>query len=71
MATFVGLLLPMPFAARKKLFTFLSTSPVVAKIAYGLKIAFVYVGDDQSANTLLLTSYPLCRIYLSSGQPAS
>lgn len=43
MATFVGLLLPMPFAARKKLFTFLSTSPVVAKIAYGLKIAFVFI----------------------------
>ncbi|KAG9045216.1 hypothetical protein FS837_006804 [Tulasnella sp. UAMH 9824] len=33
----------MPFAARKKILTFLSTSPVVAKIAYGLKIAFVFV----------------------------
>ncbi|KIO15543.1 hypothetical protein M407DRAFT_92958 [Tulasnella calospora MUT 4182] len=43
MATFVALLLPMPFTARKKIFTFLSTSPVVAKIAYGLKIAFVFV----------------------------
>ncbi|KAG8902223.1 hypothetical protein FRC00_000139 [Tulasnella sp. 408] len=30
----------MPFAARKKIFVFLSTSPAVAKIVYGLKIAF-------------------------------
>lgn len=43
MGTFVAILLPMPFSARKKLFTFLSTSPIVAKIAYALKIAFVYV----------------------------
>ncbi|KAG9046243.1 hypothetical protein FS837_004804 [Tulasnella sp. UAMH 9824] len=33
----------MPFSARKKLFTFLSTSLIVAKIAYVLKIAFVFV----------------------------
>ncbi|KAG8951002.1 hypothetical protein FRC04_006863 [Tulasnella sp. 424] len=43
MGTFVAILLPMPFAARKKIFTFLSTSPIVAKIAYGLKIAFVFI----------------------------
>ncbi|KIO21098.1 hypothetical protein M407DRAFT_245587 [Tulasnella calospora MUT 4182] len=43
MGTFVAILLPMPFAARKKLFTFLSTSSIVAKIAYGLKIAFVFI----------------------------
>lgn len=43
MGTFVAILLPMPFGARKRLFTFLSTSPIVAKVAYGLKIAFVYV----------------------------
>lgn len=45
MGTFVALLLPMPFSARKKLFTFLSTSLIVAKIAYVLKIAFVYVSS--------------------------
>ncbi|KAG9012961.1 hypothetical protein FRB90_006367 [Tulasnella sp. 427] len=44
MGTFVALLLPMPFAARKRIFTFLSTSTVVAKLAYGLKIAFVFIG---------------------------
>lgn len=43
MGTFVAILLPMPFGARKRLFTFLSTSPIVAKVAYGLKIAFVFI----------------------------
>lgn len=47
MGTFVAILLPMPFAARKKIFTFLSTSPIVAKIAYGLKIAFLYVAHNS------------------------
>jgi len=43
MVTFVGILMPMPFTVRKKIFTFLSTSPVVAKLAYGLKIAFIFI----------------------------
>lgn len=44
MATFCVLVAPMPYTLKKKLFTFLSTSPVVAKIAYGLKISFIFVG---------------------------
>jgi len=43
MVTFVGILMPMPFAVRKKIFNFLSTSPIVAKFAYGLKIAFIFI----------------------------
>ncbi|KAG8993680.1 hypothetical protein FRB94_010466 [Tulasnella sp. JGI-2019a] len=43
MVTFVAILMPMPFAVRKKVFTFLSNSPVVAKLAYGLKIAFIFI----------------------------
>ncbi|TFK96926.1 endoplasmic reticulum protein [Pterulicium gracile] len=44
MATFCVLVAPMPYTLKKKLFTFLSTSAVVAKIAYGLKISFIFVG---------------------------
>ncbi|KAG8751245.1 hypothetical protein FRC12_012530 [Ceratobasidium sp. 428] len=44
MATFCILVLPMPFAARRNLFKFLTESVIVAKIAYALKISFIFVG---------------------------
>ncbi|KAG9103104.1 hypothetical protein FRC06_000206 [Ceratobasidium sp. 370] len=44
MATFCLLVMPLPFAARQKLFRFLTESVIVAKIAYGLKISFIFVG---------------------------
>lgn len=43
MATFVILVSPLPRVVRKKLFYFLSESPYVAKLAYGVKIAFMCV----------------------------
>lgn len=42
MVTFCLLVAPLPFTFKKKLFTFLSTSPIIAKVAYGLKISFMY-----------------------------
>ncbi|KAJ3998397.1 endoplasmic reticulum protein [Lentinula boryana] len=44
MVTFTTLVIPFPFAVRKRVFTFLSESPIVAKIAYGIKISFIFVG---------------------------
>ncbi|KAG9098205.1 hypothetical protein FRC07_010678 [Ceratobasidium sp. 392] len=44
MATFCILVLPMPFTARKRIFSFLTESVIVAKIAYALKISFIFVG---------------------------
>ncbi|KAI0744596.1 endoplasmic reticulum protein [Earliella scabrosa] len=43
MATFLVLIFPLPHTVRKKLFHFLSESPIVAKLAYGVKIAFIFV----------------------------
>ncbi|KIJ47248.1 hypothetical protein M422DRAFT_249097, partial [Sphaerobolus stellatus SS14] len=43
MATFCVTVLPLPYAVRKKAFTFLSESPLVAKFAYGLKISFMRI----------------------------
>ncbi|KAJ7080007.1 B-cell receptor-associated protein 31-like-domain-containing protein [Mycena belliarum] len=43
MVTFCGLVFPLPHNVRKKVFGFLSESPIVAKIAYGLKISFIFV----------------------------
>ncbi|KAJ3913405.1 endoplasmic reticulum protein [Lentinula edodes] len=44
MVTFTGLVIPFPFVVRKRVFTFLSQSPIVAKVAYGIKISFIFVG---------------------------
>jgi len=43
MALFVGLIIPMPFTWRRRLFVFLSENPIVAKIQYGLKITFIFI----------------------------
>lgn len=44
MLTFCLLVMPLPYAIRKRMFSFLSTSPIVAKLAYALKISFIFVG---------------------------
>lgn len=44
MVTFCALVAPLPHAIRKRLFRFLSESPIIAKITYGLKISFIFVG---------------------------
>jgi B-cell receptor-associated protein 31 len=41
MVTFCFLVFPLPHNVRKKVFGFLSESPIVAKVAYGLKISFM------------------------------
>jgi len=41
--SFIFVLMPMPLAVRKRLFYFLTESYIVAKIAYGLKISFIFV----------------------------
>jgi len=43
MGTFCVLVAPLPYGLKKRLFTFLTESKVVAKIAYGLKISFIFV----------------------------
>ncbi|KAJ3487924.1 hypothetical protein NLI96_g3206 [Meripilus lineatus] len=44
MVTFCLLVAPLPHAVRKRFFRFLHESPIVAKVAYGLKITFIFVG---------------------------
>lgn len=34
----MGLILPLPFTVKRKLFMFISESPIVAKLQYGLKV---------------------------------
>ncbi|PPQ73057.1 hypothetical protein CVT26_014649 [Gymnopilus dilepis] len=44
MVTFCVLVAPLPYTLKKRLFSFLSESKAVAKVAYGLKISFIFVG---------------------------
>ncbi|ODA76114.1 hypothetical protein RJ55_08397 [Drechmeria coniospora] len=43
MAMFMLLILPMPFTIKRKIFTFISENPIVAKIQYWMKITFVFI----------------------------
>ncbi|KAF2770286.1 B-cell receptor-associated 31-like protein [Teratosphaeria nubilosa] len=43
MSVFVSLIVPLPFTMKRKLFTFLAESPIVAKLQYGLKITFIFI----------------------------
>ncbi|KAF2114710.1 endoplasmic reticulum protein-like protein [Lophiotrema nucula] len=43
MVIFLGLIVPLPFTWRRKLFTFVSESPIVAKLQYGMKITFIFI----------------------------
>jgi hypothetical protein len=37
MLIFCALIVPLPFTWRRKLFTFISESPIIAKLQYGMK----------------------------------
>ena len=38
MALFMLLIVPLPYRMKRRLFTFISESPLVAKLQYGLKV---------------------------------
>lgn len=43
MTVFMSLIIPLPFTVKRKLFTFISENPVIAKLQYGLKITFIFI----------------------------
>jgi len=43
MVSFCVFVAPLPFKVRRRLFRSLSENPIVAKIAYGLKISFIFI----------------------------
>jgi len=44
MAMFCVIAAPLPYPVRKRMLHFLSESPLIGKVAYGLKISFIFVG---------------------------
>jgi len=43
MVVFMSLIIPLPFTIKRKLFAFISESPIIAKLQYGLKITFIFI----------------------------
>ena len=43
MVLFMALIIPMPFSAKRKMFNFISESPIIAKMQYGMKITFIFI----------------------------
>jgi len=43
MVIFMGLIMPLPFTIKRRLFNFISESPIVAKLQYAMKITFIFI----------------------------
>ncbi|KAA8895536.1 B-cell receptor-associated protein 31-like-domain-containing protein [Sphaerosporella brunnea] len=43
MSVFLVLVFPLPFSWRKMMFEFISNSPLIAKLQYGMKITFIFI----------------------------
>jgi len=43
MTLFMLLIVPLPFTIRRRMFTFISESPLIAKLQYGMKITFIFI----------------------------
>ncbi|KAK0509011.1 hypothetical protein JMJ35_008382 [Cladonia borealis] len=43
MIIFALLIIPLPYTMKRKLFAFISESPIIAKLQYGLKITFIFI----------------------------
>lgn len=59
MVTFCIVVTPLPYTVKKRLFTFLSESPIIAKVAYGLKIAFMFVFHNASVSPASSSWHPV------------
>lgn len=47
MLIFCALIVPLPFTWRRKLFTFISESPIVAKLQYGMKVCYISANWEE------------------------
>jgi len=43
MSIFMLLVVPLPYTWKRKVFTFISESPLIAKLQYGMKITFIFI----------------------------
>jgi B-cell receptor-associated protein 31 len=59
MTLFMLLIVPLPFTIRRKMFTFISESPIIAKLQYGLKITFICKSSWLSQESRAAGTYSL------------
>src|SRR5712672_1307844 len=71
MAAFCVFVSPLPFKVRRKLFRFLSESSIVAKVAYGLKISFMYEKYFTPSTLMLITLINQIRRNLVRGRASA
>ncbi|KAH8723234.1 endoplasmic reticulum protein-like protein [Phaeosphaeriaceae sp. PMI808] len=73
MVVFLVLIIPLPFTWRRKLFTFISESPIVAKLQYGMKITFIFILIlfVDSVNRVYRVQVELSRMGNNQGSGAS
>ena len=67
MAVFLALIIPLPFVVKRKLFSFISESPIIAKLQYGLKVKEDFLNVESSfSNTLQITFIFILILFLDS-----
>lgn len=60
MVVFMSLIVPMPFTWKRKLLTFISESPVIAKLQYWIKVSWPSFFVSSPAFVLTLLPDHLC-----------
>ncbi|KAL8710155.1 MAG: hypothetical protein Q9220_005238 [cf. Caloplaca sp. 1 TL-2023] len=43
MSIFMLLIVPLPYSMKRRVFTFISENPIIAKLQYGMKITFIFI----------------------------
>jgi Bap31/Bap29 transmembrane region len=66
MVVFMALIIPMPFTMKRKLFTFLAESPIIAKLQYGMKVINITTKKFAHLCSLQLTTDTMHRSHSSS-----
>jgi Bap31/Bap29 transmembrane region len=66
MVVFMGLIVPMPFTMKRKLFTFLAESPIVAKLQYGMKVINITIKRFVHPRNIQLITETIDRSHSSS-----
>jgi Bap31/Bap29 transmembrane region len=61
---FVGLIIPLPFHLKRRMFTFISESPVIAKLQHGMRVGAWSNSYHSSSVTTANLQLALDHIYL-------
>lgn len=66
MAVFLALIVPLPLNFKRKLFAFISESPLIAKLQYGLKVRNIHQKKSELINTIQITFIFILILFIDS-----